>query len=115
MNMPPFSTRPLSRPHLAPHALFLLTFGLVLITGLGGIDYGIHWDEFLLQASITWSIQHRTFLPEGAFYPSICNSIGLFAMYPEVVSRLIRLQWPTREFISGLEALSKTPVFLIRV
>jgi len=27
------------------HVLLVVTFGLVLVTGLGGIDYGTHWDE----------------------------------------------------------------------
>src|SRR5664279_3486197 len=83
----------------------------VLITGLGGIDFGVHWDESTIIGPIQNSIQLKTLLPHWYYYPSFCHDLGLFSLTGDIVQywrqghSALTLQGTLLELTSGLNFL----------
>ena len=71
----------------APIALLL---GLLAWTGLRGIDFGYHWDEYEAQIQpVQWSLDERTLLPNYYLYPSVNYGLNLAALFPTLCRDLV--------------------------
>ena len=97
------------------HLALFLVWVWVLVTGLGGIDFGIHWDESLLQKSITWAVQNHTFLPQWVYYHAIMHFLGLASLLPEAMTGLFHFGGLKDNFFLALENISVLPEFLNRI
>ncbi len=71
----------------APIALLM---GLLAWTGLRGVDFGYHWDEYEAQIQpVQWSLDERTLLPNYYLYPSVNYGLNLAALFPTLCRDLM--------------------------
>ncbi len=84
---PPGHRRLRSLVGWAPMALLL---GLLAWTGLRGVDFGYHWDEYEAQIQpVQWSLDERTLLPNYYLYPSVNYGLNLAALFPTLCRDLL--------------------------
>lgn len=62
------------------HIFVLLVFSIALLSGIMGVDFGVHWDEENTIGSITHSIEKGVLLPRLYNYPSLCYELA-FAVF----------------------------------
>lgn len=75
---------------LVPHAPIILVMLLLVITGLRGLDFGFHWDEYTNQVQpVRTSIEDRTLLPDFYIYPSVNYWLNLAILAPSVAGALL--------------------------
>ena len=96
---------------LLHHAIFISIWAFTLHTGMIGIDFGRHWDERKLFASIRDSIPNAEILPGWYNYPSMIYDITAISSSPEIISTYI---WNKGEFSDRLEIWLADREFVIR-
>jgi hypothetical protein len=92
-------------------SLVLLVF---IVSGLGGIDFGIHWDEGILLGGIEHSVLNATPLPDTYWYSSLPHDMGLLSLFPDGLGYIL-----SHHTLNGLKAhlveLVRAPAFLLRM
>lgn len=87
----------------------LVPWGVAVVSGMMGIDFGRHWDERVHEANARHAIEERTVLPARYTYPGVPHLLTLASIAPEVLA--------VRDD-AGRAALAKrvgTPWFSLRV
>lgn len=87
---------------LAPVAVYLIAAG----TGLWGIDYGEHWDEWLNLYKISQTVKTNVLLPHWYDYPAMIYWMSLLALAPSVPASL-------RSESVSLLAIAESQTYLI--
>lgn len=64
---------------------FAVLLSAWLYAGLAGIDFGHHWDEERITASVAASLRSGVMLPGWYNYPSFCYQLGLVVAAPDVI------------------------------
>ncbi len=96
-------------PRLVSVLALLLLLGLVVATGLRGVDFGYHWDEETCQlAPLRASLEARTPLPNFYMYPSVNYWLNVAGLVPDALRKGGAL--PER-----LLAATRSPGFLLRL
>ena len=68
----------------APRLALAAIVAAFLITGLQGIDFGVHWDEQSLANRVKWSVEHEgTLLPGSYDWPSVSYWLAVVSLAPE--------------------------------
>lgn len=68
---------------VAAWAPVLALIVLLAWTGLRGVDFGFHWDEYEAQVQpVQGSLDERTLLPNYYIYPSVNYGLNLAALFP---------------------------------
>jgi hypothetical protein len=107
---PPGHRRLRSLVAWAPIALLL---GLVAWTGLRGIDFGYHWDEYEAQIQpVQWSLDERTLLPNYYLYPSVNYGLNLVALFPTLCRDLLEGA-SAEDLAADLRAATDQPPYLL--
>ena len=78
----PASPTPRRRPPLLL-LLALLPWGWFVVTGLHGIDFGVHWDEHRQWTSLQRMRDDGVLLPGNYWYGSVIHTLGVVAAMPE--------------------------------
>ena len=60
-----------------------------LYAGLAGIDFGHHWDEERITASVAASLRSGVMLPGWYNYPSFCYHLGLLTAAPVALEAML--------------------------
>lgn len=71
--------------HIVHHMIFAVLWVYIIITGVGGIDFGTHWDERKLMKSVRDSILKGELLPGWYNYPSMIYDLVVLSASPEIV------------------------------
>ena len=91
----------------------LLLIGLLVWTGLRGVDFGYHWDEQPAQIDpVAWSIRHSTLLPNSYIYPSVNHWLNLIGVLPWL-GRALWTGVTAEEFTAALLIAPKSPDYLL--
>ena len=98
--------------HLLPVALPLT---ILLVTGFIGLDFGRHWDEWLLMRSLGTAVEEQTLLPEAYNYPSLSFWLALLSLAPEILADLPVNRFELAELQARLTAFIPGPEFRLRV
>jgi hypothetical protein len=72
------------------HLTFALLWGLALVSGLIGIDFGTHWDERKMMKSVRDSVQTGMLLPGWYNYPSVSYDLVMLSTLPDAISSLLQ-------------------------
>jgi hypothetical protein len=75
----------MSHPPKLSHFLLALAFLVFLISGIGGVDFGLHWDESTITAGITQAVQNKSVLPQSYYYSSFPHDMGLASLVPDLL------------------------------
>lgn len=97
---------------LAPVAIPL---GILLATGLAGLDFGRHWDEWLAMRALHTAIAREVLLPDFYNYPSVTFWLGFSALLPEILGDLPRYQGELANLQARLDGFVMSPEFRLRV
>ncbi len=69
-----------------PEIVLALTSAIFLMTGIWGLDFGVHWDERTrMIGPIVNCLHFRSVLPQFYWYPSFTIDLGLLALLPEAI------------------------------
>ena len=77
-----------------PLAGLALLLTLFLASGLRGLDFGRHWDEFKQVEVVAGSIESGRLLPNWYFYPSVTYWLSCVPLVPPVVRLLVTEKKP---------------------
>ncbi len=92
----------------------LLIYGVVVATGLRGIDYGFHADEKGKNIKyLTRMVATETLLPEDYIYPSVIYWVGLAALTPDVAWLFV--DHPPEGRVSHLTSIVDSDAFQLRM
>jgi len=94
----------------------VLVFAFVLWTGLSGIDFGEHWDEWRLLESVEHALTSGVLLPGWYDYGSASFNTALVTMAPEAVRVALDRSTRTREEKQAqLGAAARAPSYQLSV
>ncbi|HVN77109.1 MAG TPA: phospholipid carrier-dependent glycosyltransferase [Thermoanaerobaculaceae bacterium] len=93
---------------LAPAAVL---FG----TGIAGIDFGNHWDEFLYPQDAARSVEARTLLPFHYLYPSFIYWLTYAAAAPDAARALASGKTSSRELVEAVRPQLDSERFKLRL
>lgn len=80
--------------HIATVVVFLLLFSLSLWSGIKGINFGEHWDEYKHYEQVTFALEDGRLLNHGFYgYPSMLYNITLLAELPRMAHRVAINYW----------------------
>lgn len=94
----------------------LLLLCLFIVTGLRGVDFGSHWDEW------PWHFQPARdmvnsglFLPRSYIYPSLSKWLALIPTWPTVISTLVSTHGDPIQLQVAMQAVVNDPEFPLNV
>ncbi len=67
----------------------LIPLMLLVVTGLRGVDFGEHWDEYVHVEGVTNTIENEVLLPGVYPYPSTSYWLMMIAAAPDIVSHAL--------------------------
>jgi hypothetical protein len=105
-----------ARQRLRDAAAWVPVIALIVLltwTGLRGVDFGYHWDEYDAQVRpVQWSLDERTLLPNYYIYPSVNYGLNLAALSPTLWHDL--LQGVSGEVLAAdLRSATDQPQYLL--
>lgn len=68
---------PFLKAKFTPIILLIIVLLFYFYTGMKGIDFGTHWDEYLIMGSIQKSAETGVWLPGWYNYPSVSYDLGM--------------------------------------
>lgn len=94
----------------------LAIVGLQLFTGLRGIDYGEHWDEFKQILLVKHTVREGNIRHGWYHYPSVTYWLSLSALAPHVAGALAETGPDVREIQDHLRAnVLDSPNYLLQI
>ena len=67
----------------------LIPLTLLIVTGLRGVDFGEHWDEYVHVDGVKHSIEKEVLLPGVYPYPSVSYWLMMITATPDIVSHAL--------------------------
>jgi hypothetical protein len=107
-----------ARQRLRDVAVWAPVLALIVLlawTGLRGVDFGYHWDEYEAQVRpVQWSLDERTLLPNYYLYPSVNYGLNLAALFPTLWRDLLQ-GMSGEELAADLRAATDQPQYLLNL
>ena len=94
--------------------LVLFPFTILYVTGVLGIDFGLHWDEDKLIALVEQTIKNGIFLPHWYKYPSISFWLSFGALLPHIQGAVALVGLEIHALYAHLHQVIQTQAFLLQ-
>jgi len=102
------------RPFVSILLLCAVLF-ILIFTGIQGVDFGYHEDEYKHIRPLAQSLNNRIFLPNRYIHPSMCYDIAIIVLLPDIIKLLPSFLRNDRASLGQLKEIVLGHSFLLKL